>query len=88
MKKLNLLQKILIYLVEFYQRYISPDHSFWAKGMNKTPFCKHTPSCSDYAKEAIEKKGALRGTLKAVWRVLNCMPWNKGGYDPVEKERK
>ena len=56
---MNPIQKILIYFVELYQKFLSPDHSFWAKAMNKPPYCKHIPSCSDYMKEAIEKKGAI-----------------------------
>lgn len=54
MKKLNPFQKILVYFVKFYQRYFSPDHSFWAK--NNPPYCKHFPTCSNYMIESIEKK--------------------------------
>jgi putative membrane protein insertion efficiency factor len=54
--------------------------------MNRPPYCKHVPSCSEYAVEALEKKGFFVGGAKAVWRVLRCNPWAKGGYDPVEKE--
>lgn len=53
---MNLLQKILIQGVKIYQKILSPDHSFWARGLNHVPYCKHIPSCSDYAIEAIEKK--------------------------------
>ena len=45
---------IIISLIELYQKYLSPDHSVWAK--DRVPYCRYTPSCSDYAKEAIEKK--------------------------------
>jgi putative component of membrane protein insertase Oxa1/YidC/SpoIIIJ protein YidD len=50
------MKKILIKLIEKYQKYISPDHSDWAKKNNKPPYCKFTPSCSEYTKQAIEKK--------------------------------
>lgn len=47
------------------------------------PCCKYTPSCSQYAIEAIESHGALKGFLLAVWRILRCNPFSRGGYDPV-----
>ena len=82
------MQKICIYFISLYQRYISPDHSLWAKAIDRPPFCKHIPSCSQYAQEAIEKKWVIRWVLKALWRIMRCMPWNKGWYDPVEREKK
>ncbi|MCK4334438.1 membrane protein insertion efficiency factor YidD [candidate division WOR-3 bacterium] len=45
--------------------------------------CRFEPTCSQYAVEAIERYGVLRGIVKAAWRVLRCNPWNPGGYDPV-----
>jgi len=49
-------QKIIINSVKKYQKYISPDHSFWAKANNNVPYCKHIPTCSQYMIEAVEKK--------------------------------
>ena len=49
------------------------------------PACKYTPTCSEYAMEAIEVHGAFKGTLLAIWRVLRCNPFSRGGYDPVPK---
>lgn len=60
--------------IRFYKRYISP-----GLGMH----CKYLPTCSSYAIEAIEKHGALCGALLALWRILRCNPFSKGGYDPV-----
>ncbi|MDR2704660.1 MAG: membrane protein insertion efficiency factor YidD, partial [Planctomycetaceae bacterium] len=40
------------------------------------------PTCSTYMIEAVKKYGVIRGTLKGLWRILRCNPWNKGGYDP------
>ncbi|NUJ97351.1 membrane protein insertion efficiency factor YidD [Candidatus Gracilibacteria bacterium] len=82
-----IIKKILISLVKLYQKALSPDHSFWAKAMNKPPYCKHIPSCSEYMIEAIEKKGVIIGITKGIGRILRCMPWGKGGYDPVEKKK-
>ncbi|MDD2565632.1 MAG: membrane protein insertion efficiency factor YidD [Candidatus Gracilibacteria bacterium] len=83
-----MLARILIKIIELYQKYLSPDHSIWARNSAKPPYCKFTPSCSDYMKESIEKKGVFKGVFKGTWRILRCNPWNKGGYDPVEKNRK
>jgi len=49
------------------------------------PACRYVPTCSEYAVEAVEEYGALRGGLMAFWRVLRCHPFTKGGYDPVSK---
>ncbi|MGN1059941.1 MAG: membrane protein insertion efficiency factor YidD [Clostridia bacterium] len=69
------MEKILIHLIRLYQRYISP---------LKKPSCRFYPTCSQYALEAIEKKGALRGSWLALRRILKCHPFHEGGYDPVE----
>lgn len=45
--------------------------------------CKYEPSCSCYGEEAIRRHGVVRGSALALWRVLRCNPWSKGGYDPV-----
>lgn len=84
-KSLNPAQKALIAAVKAYQKTLSPDHSFWARGLERPPYCKHIPSCSSYMVEAIEKRGAIIGVTKGTWRILRCNPWTKGGYDPVDK---
>ena len=45
--------------------------------------CRFTPSCSHYAAEAVRRKGLVVGGAMAVWRLLRCQPFSKGGYDPV-----
>ena len=70
-----MVKKILIGLVRVYQKYLSP-----LKGHST---CIYFPTCSQYAVEAIEKHGALKGGLLAVWRILRCNPFSKGGYDPL-----
>ena len=49
----------------------------------KTTKCPYYPTCSMYGMEAIEKHGAIKGGLMAIWRILRCNPFSKGGYDPV-----
>jgi putative membrane protein insertion efficiency factor len=55
----------------------------WAVSPMFLPACRYVPSCSEYAMEAIERYGVLRGGMKAAWRVLRCHPFAKGGVDPV-----
>ena len=68
------MKRILIALVKFYRRAISP---------YRPPCCNYTPTCCQYALEAIEKYGALKGGYLAFRRILRCNPFHKGGYDPV-----
>ena len=68
------MKKILIRLIRLYQRYISPV---------KMTRCPYFPTCSNYGIEAIEKHGAVKGSLLAAWRILRCNPFSRGGYDPV-----
>ena len=68
------MKKLLIAMIKFYRRYISP---------LKPPCCRFIPTCSQYALEAVEKYGAVKGTFLATKRILRCNPFHKGGYDPV-----
>jgi uncharacterized protein len=49
------------------------------------PSCRYLPSCSDYAIEALERHGTLRGVSLALWRLARCHPWGGDGYDPVPR---
>lgn len=68
------MKRFLIAGIRFYQKYLSP---------LKTTKCPYYPTCSAYAIEAIQKHGALKGSLLAIWRILRCNPFSHGGYDPV-----
>ena len=68
------MKRILIALIRFYQKYLSP---------LKRTCCPYVPTCSQYGLEAIEKYGALKGGWMAFRRILRCNPFHKGGYDPV-----
>ena len=51
------------------------------------PSCRHTPSCSQYASEAIREWGALEGSWISVKRIMKCHPWGSSGYDPVKRKK-
>lgn len=68
------MKRVLIAIVQGYKKFISP---------LIPPSCRFTPTCSEYAMEALQKHGAWKGSLLAIWRILRCNPFGKGGYDPV-----
>lgn len=73
------LRRALTFPIRLYQRFLSP---------LKPPMCRFSPTCSQYAVEAIEMHGFLRGLVLALWRVLRCNPLVRGGYDPVPPARR
>jgi putative membrane protein insertion efficiency factor len=60
--------------IVFYQTCISP---------YTPPACRFTPTCSEYAKQALKKHGPIKGLVLAIWRIMRCNPWGGSGYDPV-----
>ena len=70
----SLPKRALLWLIRFYRAAISPHHQ---------PCCRFIPTCSQYALEAVEKYGAVKGGCLALGRILRCNPLSKGGYDPV-----
>jgi len=68
-------KEILIFLIKIYKKYLSP---------LLPDSCRFYPTCSEYAIEALRKYGVLRGSIKSIYRILRCNPFNKGGYDPVK----
>ena len=64
---------VLVLMVRFYQRGISPMFG---------PKCRFTPSCSEYYIQSVKKHGAIRGSLRGMWRIMKCHPFHPGGYDP------
>ncbi|MDD4901598.1 MAG: membrane protein insertion efficiency factor YidD [Patescibacteria group bacterium] len=73
---------IAIKIIRFYQHTLSFDHGP-LKVLAPYGRCRFQPTCSEYAINAIEKYGLIKGGLKACWRILRCNPWNKGGFDPA-----
>ena len=70
----NLAQQTVLQLLRAYK---------WAVSPLLPPACRYVPTCSEYAMEAVERYGAIRGGLMAIIRLLRCHPFVKGGYDPV-----
>ncbi len=60
--------------IHFYRKCVSPMFP---------PTCRFTPTCSQYAIEALKKHGPIKGLLLTIWRILRCNPWGGSGYDPV-----
>jgi len=76
------MKKFLIFFISIYQKTVSPDHSV-LRFMFPSGVCRYTPTCSEYAKEAICVHGSSGGLALAAKRILRCHPFNEGGYDPV-----
>ncbi|MBO4798091.1 MAG: membrane protein insertion efficiency factor YidD [Candidatus Methanomethylophilaceae archaeon] len=72
-----MIRRLLILPIRFYQKYLS--------GWKLRPTCRFVPTCSAYAIGAIEEWGAVRGLGLAIWRILRCNPFGKGGFDSVPK---
>jgi hypothetical protein len=70
----RVLVMLLVLPIRFYQTSISP---------LTPPSCRFTPTCSEYARQAIIKHGPFKGLYLAIWRILRCNPWGGSGYDPV-----
>lgn len=72
------LRRVWIAPIALYRRVLSP---------LKPPMCRFHPTCSEYASQAVLAHGIVRGSALALWRVLRCHPFAKGGYDPVPPTR-
>ena len=69
-----MIKDLMIWMIKFYRKYLSP---------LKCTKCPYIPTCSEYGLEAVEKYGAFKGGLLALWRIIRCNPFSHGGYDPV-----
>ena len=72
---INFPQFLILVIIRFYQKIISPALP------NNT--CRFYPTCSQYGFQAVQKYGAIKGAFMAIYRILRCNPFNPGGYDPV-----
>ena len=71
------LRRLLVAPIAAYQRFVSPA---------LPRHCKYEPTCSEYASQALQRYGMLRGLVLGGWRLLRCNPWSHGGFDPVEAQ--
>ncbi|WP_371831321.1 membrane protein insertion efficiency factor YidD [Rhodococcoides kroppenstedtii] len=71
--------RAVIAMIEFYRTYVSP---------LRLPTCRFTPTCSEYAVEALRTRGLVVGTVLGIVRLLKCAPWHPGGWDPVPERRR
>jgi hypothetical protein len=76
----NWAQHILVFGLRAYQRVLSP---MLTRLVGPLGHCRYTPTCSQYAIEAVQTHGAIKGALLAAWRILRCGPWGRCGHDPV-----
>lgn len=67
----------VLWILQGYKRAVSP---------LLPPACRYVPSCSEYAEQAVEMRGVLKGGLLGMWRLLRCHPFAKGGFDPVSQK--
>jgi hypothetical protein len=70
----KIIVKIITLIIRAYQYVISP---------YLAPSCRYSPTCSEYAIEAFQQFGFIRGLILSVRRISSCHPWHRGGYDPV-----
>jgi len=80
MKWRELPRQPLLWLIRLYQKTLSPDHG-WFRFLHPHGYCKYYPTCSEYSRKVIKRRGLLVGIPKTIWRVLRCNPWSKGGVD-------
>ncbi|MEI7904008.1 MAG: membrane protein insertion efficiency factor YidD [Candidatus Firestonebacteria bacterium] len=73
------MKPLILFLIKIYKKIVSP---------LLPPSCRFTPTCSEYAAEAVKKFGAARGSYLAVKRLLKCHPFHSGGFDPVPNKRR
>ena len=74
---------ITVQIIKIYQKILSFDHG-WLSIFFPNGYCRFRPTCSEYAIQAISKYGLFKGGFKALWRVIRCNPFNKGGWDPLK----
>lgn len=73
-----MMARVLIFLIQLYRNTVSP---------LRLPTCRFTPTCSQYAVEALSEYGVVRGGWLSIVRLVKCGPWHRGGWDPIPERR-
>lgn len=73
---------VIIHMIKLYQATLSPDHGP-LKHLYPYGYCRHEPTCSQYAIEVLEKHGTIIGSVKTIWRLLHCTPWHKPSQQKI-----
>ena len=79
--KNNVFSKYSIKLIEWYQKYLSPDHSAYWKKKHPFWYCRYYPTCSEYTKLSIQKSWFIKWRIKWIYRILRCNPCSKWWVD-------
>ena len=79
------MKNFVLATIRFYQRYLSFDTGILKFLFLTDKACRFTPTCSEYAYQAIERYGIMRGSWLGLRRIIKCHPWHKGGFDPIPK---
>lgn len=80
-----MLKAVVIFCIKGYQQWISPMKIFFGATGGT---CRFVPTCSEYAVQAVQEHGVVRGTFLGFRRILRCQPWGGHGYDPVPSHLK
>ncbi len=77
------MSKFLREIIKFYQKTFSPQKGIFKGFLPEFFGCRFSPTCSEYALEAIEKYGTIKGCFLGIKRIMRCNPFSDGGYDPL-----
>ncbi len=77
---IKFLREVFLLPVKAYRKFLSP--------LKQSPTCRFTPTCSEYALEAVREWGIFAGSALALWRILRCNPFGRGGFDPVPPRKR
>lgn len=76
------MKRLALATIRFYQKFLSFDHGY-LHGALPIKVCRFTPTCSEYAYQAIDRYGILYGSWIGLKRIIRCGPWSRAGYDPL-----
>jgi uncharacterized protein len=78
------MKTIVLFLIRFYQKVLSPDQGILSVLFSEKT-CRFYPTCSEYTHQSVNRFGVIKGIWLGFKRVIRCHPWNDGGYDPIPK---